>query len=174
MVEKGQYTCPVCKRYAITGSQVKELTENLTNIIRNETLQVYEGYVTAHCNECDNTFPSIQHMYAMYQCPKCMLFNTEVTRNACSDEQKREYEEKIKTIPGYVVPPALTMENIKRFVTEKYKDSSPELRSQTLRLMSQMEEEGFSDRIIETIRSLIIAQELSNKIEDLILILLML
>ena len=62
-------------------------------------------------------------MYALYQCPKCMLFNTEIVNSVCSEEQQREYEEHIKTLPGYVSPPELTFENVRLFLVNKYKNN---------------------------------------------------
>lgn len=59
MVEKGCYTCPVCKRYAISKSQIKELTTLISQQVLDETLQIYSNYVIVHCNECQYTFPSI-------------------------------------------------------------------------------------------------------------------
>lgn len=57
-----------------------------------------------------------------------MLFNTEETKSVCSEEQKQEYEESIKTIPDYVVSPELTLDNIKRFLEHRYQKDPEEMR----------------------------------------------
>lgn len=126
-----------------------------------------------HCNECQQTFPSIQHMYGLYQCPKCMLFNTEITKNVCSDEQKQEYEEHIKTIPGYVTSPELTLDNIKRFVDHRYEKSPEDKRKEALSLLSSLWDLGLAERISQTISNLLIVNELPDDLGLLLRVILL-